>query len=173
MSEWDDPIEAQPGEWNGIRYDSKLELSWMKTLDEYGFDWRPHPGPVDLGVDGTWQPDLMVSGVLAEVKPWAGESVERLWKPYRATELYGLPVLILRPGLVPADWDVEQAGCDWSSTDGERWVIDMSSGFGVFRPWSEELAPAYVHDAAALVLSDGDLHGLPMMHHSHSNGDDT
>lgn len=174
VDDWDDPVAAKPGEWNGVRYDSLLELAWFKTLTAYGFDWQPHPGRVELDGGTYWEPDLMVSGMLAEIKPWSGESVERLWKPYRAAELHRLPVLILRPGYVAPGWDVEQAGCDWSCTDSMRWVVDLSEERPAFK-YDLDVEPENlrgVRDAASLVVWNPELNGLPMLHHSHNTGDE-
>jgi hypothetical protein len=169
VSEWDDPVPAHPVRWRGIDFDSKLELSWAVTLDHYGFYWTWHPGAVGLAGGGWWEPDALIGEVLAEVKPWAGESVDRLWKPHRAWELHQLPVLILRPGLVPADAEIEQAGLDWESVDGQEWVIAFDESSACFLPLhvaEKTHHPSRVRFAASAVGLSPERVGVPMRHWS-------
>lgn len=169
MSEWDDPVAAQPVQWRGMQFDSKLELSWAVTLEHYGFDWWDHPGSIALRAGGAWEPDFRVGDVLCEVKPWAGESVDRTWKPYAAHDENQLPVLILRPGVVPPDWDTEEAGCDWQSCDGEEWVVILEPGAARFEPLrnAEKYLPlGYVRFAASRCMVDTEVTGLAMRHWS-------
>lgn len=166
-SEWDDPIPAMKMSWNGHEYDSKLEVAWAKTLELNHFDWQPHPGDIPVQ-DTVWQPDFRVGDVMVEVKPWAGESVDRLWKPFKVHELTGLPVLILRPGVVPQDPYIEVAGCEWESCDGREWVVVKRDGLSRFVAKDEvdDNDNDYVHHAASVVLSDMKVTGLVMVHWS-------
>lgn len=160
--------------YKGEIYDSKLEVAWAYTLDKYGFDSWPHPGRIQLKNGSEWHPDFRVGDVLAEVKPWAGESVDRLWKPKAAADEHQLPVLIFRPGVVPDDPDIEDAGLDWESCDDQTWVIVRSSGgTAKFVPETElgdEVDRRYVHYSASMVLSRGDVTGLVMAHWSEAKG---
>jgi hypothetical protein len=129
--DWADPVPAEKMRVGRDEVDSKLEAAWLVTLTAYGFDVWWHPGRIQLRDGGWWEPDGRVGDVLVEVKPWDGESVEREWKPRAAADEHELPVLILRPGLVPADWETETAGCVWESCDGETWIAVKYEGGGM------------------------------------------
>lgn len=166
-SDWDDPIKADKVDWNGHEYDSKLELAWAKTLELNRFEWQPHPGELPVE-DTVWCPDFRIGDVMVEVKPWEGESTDRLWKPFKVHELTGLPVLILRPGVVPQDPYIEVAGCEWESCDGREWIVVKRDG----RSWFEAkddykfVDGDCVHSTASSVLSDVKAIGLVMVHWS-------
>lgn len=121
-------IPAKQVRLDGLTFDSVLECDWYVTLDSWGMKVKHHPGSVRLKDTTEWQPDFMVAGsdgeaILCEVK---GPHDDRLWKAYQAqAEHTDLGVVILRPGLVPAWADVEEAGAVWHSTMvwGLEWVV--------------------------------------------------
>lgn len=122
MSE--EEIRSHKIEWQGLTYDSQLEADWACTLESWGIKAKHHPGSFTLphGL-GRYEPDfLLENGVLAEVK---GPSDDRLWKPEEAAKETGLPVVILRPGLVIPGTDNESAGATWHGTRlwGLEWVV--------------------------------------------------
>lgn len=166
-NEWDDPIEATKMVWNDHEYDSKLEVAWAKTLELNNFEWQPHPGDIPVQ-DTVWQPDFRVGDVMVEVKPWAGESVDRLWKPFKVHELTGLPVLILRPGIVPQDPNIEVAGCEWESCDGREWIAVKRDRHSWFEAKDDYkfVDGDVCYYSASVVLLNQELSGLVMLHWS-------
>lgn len=166
MSDWSDPVRAHKMQHRGMTFDSKLELSWYVTLDAYGFDVWDHPGRIELRAGGWWEPDLRVGDVLCEVKPWEGESVDRLWKPKAAADEHQLPVLILRPGLMTQSWDDETAGCVWESCDDLEWVVVHEHGVSKFVPLENTGGRDVLWSADQVLLDVGTRVGMTMRHWS-------
>lgn len=168
MSEWDDPVKADRIRVGNMVYASKLEASWALTLDGLGFDAWYEPGRIMLKDGSEWWPDFRVGDVLVEVKPWEGESTDRLWKPYAAADENQLPVLIFRPGVGSPDWDEEKLGADWESCDGTRWISVFGDGEPRFEQYDAEMIypEGGVRDAASRVLSEPDKTGFAMRHWS-------
>lgn len=170
--EWSDPVAAHKMKYRNMLFDSKLELAWFITLEGLGCDIWDHPAQLRLE-DGTiYEPDFLVGEVLCEVK---GGHDERLWKPYAAHRQHGLPVLVLRQGVVPPDWETEVAGCDWESCDEQEWVIALDPAGAKFmlQQDAEMIYPrSHVRFAARTVLLDPDKLGLPMRHWSEATHED-
>ena len=167
---WVDALLPVSGTWRGMKYDSRLELGWWVTLETYRFEWRPHPGSLVIDSTGTrWEPDILLGSgedeILVEVKPWAGDSVERLWKAKAAAQRYAKPVLIFRPGSVAAtDWNCETEGACWESADGHRYVIEVDGERPRFV--RKELAKGRVLFSAEEVIWHDTKVGMPMVHWS-------
>jgi hypothetical protein len=167
--EWQDPVPAKKMSWNGSEFDSLLECAWAKTLEAYGFQWKHHPVPVTVDDEGTlWEPDFLCGDVLLEVKPYEGESTDRLWKAYAARKRYGLPVLVARPGVWSDNWDDERPGLEWESCDEDEYVAVVAPEGSYFKRELDltDEEHSCVHFRASMVLSDLNLTGLEMRHHS-------
>lgn len=164
--EWQDPVEAKKVEYRHMVFDSLLEKAWYLTLEKLGAKVWDHPAALDLQDGRTYEPDFLVGDVLCEVK---GPHDERIDKPYRAYELYQLPVLILRPGQFSGEWDEERPGAVWEACDGRSWgLVTIPDGEAYFKLEDEltEDEKVYVHFSADRVQLDMNVNGLEMRHHS-------
>lgn len=124
-------ITAHKIEFEGYIYDSQLEADWSLTLQSWGIQARHHPGSYTFSDgSGRYEPDFLLQGrygdIIAEVK---GPSDERIWKPELAASETGMPVVVLRPGLVIPGTDNESSGATWHGATlyGLEWVVVFAS----------------------------------------------
>jgi hypothetical protein len=63
-------IPSRPSEYNGQRFNSRLETSWAIFFDTHGIEWVYEPHQLHLPTGETYLPDFYLTGLSAwfEVK---------------------------------------------------------------------------------------------------------
>lgn len=126
-------IVAEPVEWNGDLFRSKLECKWAKALAVLGYSYEPHQ--FDLGDFGMYTPDFFVplhenqpeKDLMIEIKPRA-PLLHEIIKSYMLQKQFpgaviffiGPPNDAVRGGVLPYDAKnnvLDAAGIPWKLWD--------------------------------------------------------